>query len=57
MNSDTSCRSSRWPSRILRRVQPPERSSPKLLQALVRSCILKQMHIIMRAVEDEHEYL
>ncbi len=41
----------------MRRVQPRERSSPKPLQALVRSCILKQIHIIMRAVEDEHEYL
>ena len=41
----------------VRQVQPREHGGPKLLQAPVRSCILEQIHIIMQAVKNEHEYL
>ena len=45
----------------LRRMHPRshtrERSGPGSLQDLVRSCNLKQIGIIMKALETEEEYL
>ena len=38
-------------------IHPRERGSPKALQDLARSCILKQIHIIMKALRNQHEYL
>lgn len=40
-----------------RRVDPYGRGSPEQLQILARSCNMEQIHIIMQALEDEHEYL
>ena len=41
----------------MRRVLPHERGSPKQLQDSVRNSNLELIHLIMQAVENEHEYL
>ena len=41
----------------MRRMHPCERGSPEPLQDLVRSCNLKQIHIIIKALANEKAYL